>query len=165
MLVSSLSLLTSATSRWAVQANYGVFHQGKCGAAQSLKSIRGSPGRATDEASEWSSHGFSRSSSPLSTADELHERIIETVEDVDQLSIDQLERGRVVDEEEQGMVEGCEYVDSEEEEEEEGEEFTVMGRHGALISLIWGATALYLLLIRAKVQLFQTKNWMERDII
>ena len=69
----------------------------------------------------------------------------------------QLEGGRVVEEEEQGNVESYEYVDNEEdldEEEEEGEEFTVMGRHGALISLIWGATALYVLLIRAKVQLF-----------
>ena len=62
----------------------------------------------------------------------------------------------MVEEEEQGNVESFEYVDNEEdlEDEEEGEEFTVMGRHGALISLIWGATALYVLLIRAKVQLF-----------
>ena len=123
-----------------------------------MRSIRGSPTRATDEESEWSSHRFSGSSSPLSAADELHERVNERVEDVDDLGIEQLERGKVVEEE--GNVESCEYVENENEEEEEdleeedGEEFTVMGRHGALISLVWGATALYVLLIRAKVQLF-----------
>ena len=108
--------------------------------------------QATNQASEFSSPEFSRSSSPVSTADKLHERINETVADKEHF--DQLEEGRVVEEEEQGDVENYEYVDTEEdleEEEEEGEEFTVMGRHGALISLIWGATALYVLLIRAKV--------------
>ena len=107
---------------------------------------------ATTEASPW----FSRSSSPLSTADELHERSASISVEEDQLSIGQLEGGRVDEEKE---ITECfiEYPDNEEEEgldEDDGEEFTVMGRHGALISLIWGATALYVLLIRAKVQLF-----------
>ena len=117
-----------------------------------MRSIPASiPVRATNQASDWSSPEFSRSSSPVSNAEELHERINETV--VDEDNFDRLERGRVVEEEEQGDVENFRYVDNEEdlEEEEEGEEFTVMGRHGALISLIWGATALYVLLIRAKV--------------
>ena len=111
------------------------------------RSIRGSPTKASDEESEWSSHRFSGSSSPLSAAEELHERSNEKV----------VEKGKVVDE--QGNVESCEYVENDEDEEEEdleeedGEEFTVMGRHGALISLVWGASALYVLLIRAKVQL------------
>ena len=122
-----------------------------------MRSIRGSPTKASDEESEWSSHRFSGSSSPLSAADELHKRSNEKVVDVEKLSVDQLERGKVVDE--QGNVESCEYVENDEDEEEEdleeedGEEFTVMGRHGALISLVWGASALYVLLIRAKVQL------------
>ena len=123
------------------------------------RSIRGSPTKASDEESEWSSHRFSGSSSPLSAAEELHERSNEKVVDVEKLSVDQLERGKVVDE--QGNVESCEYVenDNEEEdlEEEDGEEFTVMGRHGALISLVWGASALYVLLIRAKVQLLSDR--------
>ena len=90
----------------------------------------------------------------MSTSDELHERINETV--ADEEHFEQLERGTAVEGEEQGNAESYEYVDDEEDldEEEEGEEFTVMGRHGALISLIWGVTALYVLLIRAKVQLF-----------
>ena len=61
-----------------------------------MRSIRGSDIRATDEESEWSSHRFSGSSSPLSAADELHERVNERVEDVDDLGIEQLERGKVV---------------------------------------------------------------------
>ena len=122
--------------------------------------IRGSPTKASDEESEWSSHRFSGSSSPLSAADELHERSNEKVVDVEKLSADQLERGKVVDE--QGNVESCEYVENDEDEEEDleeedGEEFTVMGRHGALISLVWGASALYVLLIRAKVQLLSDR--------
>ena len=132
-----------------------------------MRSIRaGTPVRATNQASELSSPGFLRSSSPMSTADELHERINETVADEEHFC--QLEGGRVVEEEEQGNVESFEYVDNEEdlEDEEEGEEFTVMGRHGALISLIWGATALYVLLIRAKVQLFfRQSDWRRYDVI
>ena len=124
------------------------------------RSIRGSPTKASDEESEWSSHRFSGSSSPLSAAEELHERSNEKVVDVEKLSADQLERGKVVDE--QGNVESCEYVENDEDEEEDleeedGEEFTVMGRHGALISLVWGASALYVLLIRAKVQLLSDR--------
>ena len=125
------------------------------------RSIRGSPTKASDEESEWSSHRFSGSSSPLSAAEELHERSNEKVVDVEKLSVDQLERGKVVDE--QGNVESCEYVkinkedEKEDLEEEDGEEFTVMGRHGALISLVWGASALYVLLIRAKVQLLSDR--------
>ena len=114
--------------------------------------MRGFPTRASDEASEWSPHRFSGSSSPLSAADKLNENIKERMEDVDE----QLESGWEFDE--RGHVESCEYVgndkgeDFEDFEEEEEEEFTVMGRHGALISLVWGATALYVLLIRTKVQ-------------
>ena len=109
---------------------------------------------ATTEASPW----FSRSSSPLSTADELPERSASISVEEDQLSIGQLEGGRVDEEKE---ITECfiEYPDNEEGlDEDDGEEFTVMGRHGALISLIWGATALYVLLIRAKVQLFFTPS-------
>ena len=57
------------------------------------------------------------------------------------------------DQEEHWNAEDTESIEEDFDEDEDGDEFTVMGRHGALISLIWGATALYVLLIRTKVSL------------
>ena len=99
-----------------------------------------------------SSPGLSLSSlqSP-STDDDLQRRTDKTVQEEE--TVEKLEGGRMSDQEEHWNAEDTESIEEDFDEDEDGDEFTVMGRHGALISLIWGATALYVLLIRTKVSL------------
>ena len=68
-------------------------------------------------------------------------------------TVEKLEGGNMIDQEDHWNAEDTESFEEDFDEDEDGDEFTVMGRHGALISLIWGATALYVLLIRTKVSL------------
>ena len=124
--------------------------------AQSLRSVQDSSSLlnivSKAQAIEASSSGLSLSSlqSP-STDDEHRRRTDKTVQEEE--TVEKLEGGRLIDQEDHWNAEDTESIEEDFDEDEDGDEFTVMGRHGALISLIWGATALYVLLIRAKVSL------------
>ena len=124
--------------------------------AQSLRSVQDSSSLlnivSKAQAIEASSSGLSSSSlqSP-STDDEHRRRTDKTVQEEE--TVEKLEGGRLIDQEDHWNAEDTESIEEDFDEDEDGDEFTVMGRHGALISLIWGATALYVLLIRAKVSL------------
>ena len=142
--------------------------------AQSLKSVQDSSSLlnivSKAQVIEASSPDLSLSSlqSP-STDDDLQRRTEKTFQEEE--SVEKLEGGNMIDQEDHWNAEDTESIEEDFDEDEDGDEFTVMGRHGALISLIWGATALYVLLIRAKVSLDQHQqsllflNIFEIDLI
>ena len=124
--------------------------------AQSLKSVQDSSSLLNIVSKAQTKEAFSPGlSSPSlqspSTDDDLQRRTEKNFQEEE--TVEKLEGGNMIDQEDHWNAEDTESIEEDFDEDEDGDEFTVMGRHGALISLIWGATALYVLLIRAKVSL------------